>query len=189
MITATKTRIPLAEARGIADTAVALFAPVCERIVIAGSIRRKKKLVGDVELVCIPKWRADTVGLFGEGAEINEQFDLAQALLRDGVLEHRLDSAGRHCFGGKYQRVKLHGFALDIFSTTAEQWGVILAIRTGPAEFAKKLVTNRLRGGWLPDNLRVDGGRVWRGDEVLPVTEEHAFLGLCGKNISPEDRG
>ena len=39
----------LAKAKAIADKYVALLAPFCDRIEIAGSIRREKEEVGDIE--------------------------------------------------------------------------------------------------------------------------------------------
>ena len=45
----------LEKAEKIARKYVDLLAPFCERIEIAGSTRRKKPEVGDIEIVCIPK--------------------------------------------------------------------------------------------------------------------------------------
>ena len=61
------TRIALMEATGLAGELVALLQPACERIEIAGSIRRQRPDVGDVELVVVPRLKAP-LGLFGEPA-------------------------------------------------------------------------------------------------------------------------
>jgi DNA polymerase/3'-5' exonuclease PolX len=66
--------------REIAEALVELLTPACQRIEIAGSIRRKKLYPNDIEVVAIPKW------LYSEdhheiGARTNE-FDL----LRDELL-------------------------------------------------------------------------------------------------------
>ncbi len=45
----------LDKALEIAEKTKELLAPYCERIEIAGSIRRKKPEVKDIELVAIPK--------------------------------------------------------------------------------------------------------------------------------------
>jgi hypothetical protein len=47
--------IPLPAATALAAKLVAQLAPYCERIEIAGSVRRQKDIVGDIELVVIPK--------------------------------------------------------------------------------------------------------------------------------------
>lgn len=49
-------RKPLAQARAVADLLVSYLAPACERIEIAGSIRREVPEVKDIELVAIPRW-------------------------------------------------------------------------------------------------------------------------------------
>ena len=45
------------QAKEIADNIVLMLSPFCDRIEIAGSIRRKKELIGDVEIVAIPNDR------------------------------------------------------------------------------------------------------------------------------------
>ena len=49
-----KTKRPLADAERIAAAIVADLAPFCARIQVAGSVRRRKEAVGDIELVAIP---------------------------------------------------------------------------------------------------------------------------------------
>jgi DNA polymerase/3'-5' exonuclease PolX len=65
-------RIPLARAVSIAETTQAALAPHCERIAIAGSVRRRKAFVGDLELVCIPRQLA--TGLFGDALVTDPDF-------------------------------------------------------------------------------------------------------------------
>ena len=50
-----KRRWPLADARAVAERWLAMLAPVCERVQIAGSARREKPEVGDIELVYVPR--------------------------------------------------------------------------------------------------------------------------------------
>ncbi len=58
----------------IAEKVKAQLAPHCERIEIAGSIRRKKPDVGDIEIVAIPK--PYNIGLFESGiATIVKQWE------------------------------------------------------------------------------------------------------------------
>jgi DNA polymerase/3'-5' exonuclease PolX len=47
----------------IAGRIVEALRPYCERIEIAGSLRREKPMVGDIEIVAIPRRPVD---LFGE---------------------------------------------------------------------------------------------------------------------------
>lgn len=50
-----KMRWSLEEARVVAEMLVTQLEDCCERIIIAGSIRRNKSQVGDIELLFIPK--------------------------------------------------------------------------------------------------------------------------------------
>jgi hypothetical protein len=51
---------------------------------------------------------------------------------------------------------------VDLFQVIhPRQWGVIYAIRTGPGDFNKLLVTNQWFGGACPRDRKVAGGRVW----------------------------
>jgi DNA polymerase/3'-5' exonuclease PolX len=58
-----KTQRPLPEAERVAAAIVADLAPFCARIQVAGSVRRRKEVVGDIELVAIPRYTPS--GLFG----------------------------------------------------------------------------------------------------------------------------
>jgi DNA polymerase/3'-5' exonuclease PolX len=92
----------------------------------------------------------------------------------------------------KYRQYEVHcvaGLKLDLFCTSWECWGAIFAIRTGPAEFSKRLVTTASRGGLLRDGLRVSEGRVLtEAGEPLETPSETEFLALCGGWIEPKDR-
>jgi hypothetical protein len=68
MATPSKTRIPLARAEACAEAARALLASFCDRLEVAGSIRRRKADVGAVEPVAIPKPAPAPVDLFGTGS-------------------------------------------------------------------------------------------------------------------------
>lgn len=48
-------RISLANGEAIAAKIIATLAPMCERIEVAGSIRRRRQSVGDVDIVLLPK--------------------------------------------------------------------------------------------------------------------------------------
>lgn len=51
----TKRPLALADAQRIADDLIWLLEPFCDRIAVAGSVRRGKQLVSDIELVLIGK--------------------------------------------------------------------------------------------------------------------------------------
>lgn len=113
----------LAQAEKIAKELVEMLAPVCEKIFIAGSIRRRKPQVGDIELLCIPK--------FVDGVNMLDR-ELG-ALCIQGLLGLRLNKRGNRVYGPKNKLMahKPSGIGVDIFSTTEECWPVALVVRTG----------------------------------------------------------
>lgn len=182
-----KGRIPLARAAEWADGFVDRITPTCDRVVVAGSIRRRKPAVGDVEVVAMPRIvQLPTPGdlLTGPGTEDR---DLLLAALNDIIAGGDLRPV--KCGGQRfrqYQIPSLDGASLDLFMVRPPaQWGVILAIRTGPADYSEWLVTEARRRG-----LRVSGGQLLgKGDEPLPVPDEEAFYSALGlRYVSPELR-
>lgn len=198
-----ETRIPLAEAERIAGEIVQLLAPYCERIEIAGSIRRRRPLVKDIELLCVPRVIRTATDLFGtQHAETDQLHAHATALREEGRFGDRLDKNARPAFGERYKRLTYEGIALDLFSVKPPaQWGLQLVIRSGPAEFSHRLVSNIMHRlpdgstGLLPHGLKVDRGAIWRLDwrglpsELVPTpTEESVFEVLGIAWVAPEDR-
>ena len=191
--TGAKSRIPLAQAEPIAREALALLAPACHRIEIAGSIRRRRPDVADVELVAVPRLEP-ILDLFGEQrGERDALHALCRQLLLDGVLSHRPDKNGVQSFGSKSKRVVYHGQAgtlpLDLFAVTdGAQWGAIFTIRTGPWLFAKRLVTPRLYGGYMPMGMRESEGALWDGARLVETPEETDFFAALGVAWLPPER-
>ncbi len=186
---------PASELRPIAEHIVEELRPYCERIEIAGSLRRRCETVSDIEIVCVPKITTGTLrDLFGNVDQAHRDNALDAFVidrLTRGLLQHRLDKNGRKSFGEKYKRLLVGDIALDLFSVIEPaSWGVIMAIRTGPAEFSRKLVTQRCDGGYLPNKYRVRDGALWRfGEERIEVLEERDLFELIELDyIEPEDR-
>lgn len=174
-----KKKIPLKRAEAIAQKVVKALEPYCERAVAAGSVRRKKDWVGDVEIVAQPKEVVVTSDLFGEK--------------RIGFMdvEDGLEKIGRRVKGGhRYMQYVVDGVPVDVFVVLPPaQWGVILALRTGPADLSKWLVTQRKHGGALPSQCRVKDGAVWEGKLLMEMPEEEDFFRFCGlRYVSPEYR-
>jgi DNA polymerase (family 10) len=168
---------PFAEVLPIAEGIVDELRPYCERIEIAGSLRRKKEMIGDIEIVMIPQ---ETEGLFG-GSK------------RDGALLLALTASyrgWRRVKGGEwYQQYLVEGMTVDFFITTPEKWGCIFLIRTGSADFSRKVMTARSQGGLCPDHLKFWSGRLWDGDRALETPEEKdVFQALGLAFIAPEAR-
>ena len=182
--------MPLAEASALADELVELLRPVCIDLVVAGSIRRQRPDIGDIELLGVPLWQA-RLDLFGESASlppVSKLDTLCDDLIRDGTLSTRLDVNGRGAYGPKYKRLAYKGMPLDLFCAGPDNWGLLLVIRTGPAGYSRRLVTPRREGGWMPHGMRVKDGYLWRGDEKVPVPSEASLYALLGRPFDPPEQ-
>ena len=172
-----KTKRPYAEALAIANDLVALLRPACERIEIAGSLRRKKAQIGDVEIVCIPKTHPST-DLFGT--------EIDRVSLVDIVLAAEDVTFTKN--GEKYKQFEYGGMTVDLFLATKETWGVIYTIRTGPWEYSKWLVTSRYAGGAMPGPMRCLDGRLWKSGAVLDTPEEADVFAALGLDFVPPEQ-
>jgi len=166
-------------ARNIAERVVYDLAPHCEpgRCVVAGSVRRCKPEVGDIEVVCIPlRVPAD---LFGIDTQVDPEF--AAAVNRWPAIKGQ--PAGRYT-----QRLLPEGINLDLFMATADNWGAILLIRTGPADYSRRFVANLLPA----EGYQMDGGYVHdrRGSRAIVSTPEEISMFRLAKVpwLEPEDR-
>ena len=175
-----KTRIPLAQAQEIALEIASFLEPACQRLVIAGSIRRQKPDVGDIEIVAIPKM-LPSVDMFGETSTLVSALDLFNYSKIGKVIKG----------GSKYKQIETrYGINLDLFIVTPPaQWGVLLMIRTGSADFSHKMVTKKRFGGCLPSDCDVRDGAVWRNGEIVLMDGEMDYFTLCRIDyIEPENR-
>lgn len=112
-----KKQMDLIAAQNLANSILEMLRPVCSKIEIAGSTRRQKATIGDIEIVAIPKER--------------KSIEFYAELLSARAINH----------GEKYMKFEISdGTQLDLFFVFDEiQWGYIFCQRTGPAEFNKYL--------------------------------------------------
>ena len=84
-----KQKFPRAAALAVAKELCDALKPLAEKLIVAGSLRRRKQEVGDVEIVFVPKieMRADPSDLLGHKVQTNLVHELIECLLRDGKLE------------------------------------------------------------------------------------------------------
>lgn len=193
-----KQKFPLALARAVAEKIVAALEPVCSRIVIAGSVRRKKAHVGDVEIVYIPKFTQvkNPLSLFGdEMMRVNAADLIIAELIARGSLAKRLNVNDSETWGEKNKlavAVKT-GIPVDLFSSTEQGWWTYLVCRTGSKETNMRVCNAAIARGcnWRP----YEGGftqkfvsepgttRFWRMD-----SEEEVFRFVGLPFLPPEER-
>lgn len=141
---------PIAEALADAEAFKALFPPTCyQRWVVAGSIRRQKPEVGDVEHAVLPAFGPINVGggLFAETKEGNLLWHHLNQLVANGTLAKHVYGATGYRWGERYRGMDFRGFLHEIWTATETNFGNILFIRTGPAEYSQAIVTQIRNGG------------------------------------------
>jgi DNA polymerase/3'-5' exonuclease PolX len=179
-----KTQRPLAEADEIASAIILDLLPVCERIQVAGSVRRRQERVGDIELVAIPRY--EPAGLFGDQ--------------RTNALWAHLHASGAYHFtkgdhpDGRYYQLALTAhpdLQVDIFLAQPENWGLTLLVRTGSAAFSTAILARwkRMQGLGREQPGSVNGRLVTRSGQVVPTPEEETIFHLLGMDpVEPERR-
>lgn len=188
-------KLPYRQVMPLAEKIVERMASACERIEIAGSLRRKAAFVGDIELVAIPKFVRPVMGQTPTECWGWSELD---HLLTDWDKAKKIDILKGDKLRGKKRRYVQFGFAsnagqtyiVDLFiQPDPATWGVNLMIRTGSSEFARRMMTMRCQGGLMPDCYMVQDARVWCGGEVVPTPEEQDVFALWEMEyIHPEGR-
>src|SRR5262249_35309614 len=151
----------------LADEVCTILRPWCARIEVAGSVRRQRPTVGDLEVVCIP--RQVPAGLFGDESIVDPGFcDVVNQWPKV-----KGEPTARYT-----QRFLPSGIKLDLFMTDADRWGMTLAIRTGSAAFSAEVLGNRwARLGYK--SIHGDLTRL-RDGHVIPIREERDLFTLLG---------
>lgn len=155
MTQAIKQRFPLARAQEIARNLVSQLSDSCERIKVAGSVRRRRPDVGDIEILAIPAMGTESTGdLFGTLKPYSELDRKLTSLVLQGILEYRITKAGNIVNGEKIKlfRDLESGIPLDVFTTNQKSWWNYLVCRTGPAESNTRLAMRAKTMGlkWEP---------------------------------------
>ena len=151
----------LEQAQKLVQEIVEQISPYCERIEVAGSIRRKKSEVHDVDIVLIPKpllWHRIIAALQrAMDAKILKRGDsIAQLLIRD--------------------------VNVDLYVTSEQTWEALLLIRTGSAEHNIKLSQIALRKG-----MKLTHKGLTKGGKVI-ASEKEIFEALDLPYVEPELR-
>ena len=145
-----------AEAFARAEEALNALKPHCERILIAGSIRRLKPEVKDIEICAIP--RMVPAGLFSDALEVDPDFC---------ATVRRWPKVKGEPTGRYTQRILPGGIKLDLFLVTPESWGWQLCLRTGSTGFNRDMLRALKRQA-----CESDGGFIRQYGQVIPTPEE-----------------
>lgn len=185
----------LRKAKIIAEKIVEQLKPYCEIINIAGSIRRNKYEVKDIEIVALPK-SEQANSLFSE----DKRVPIA-------AFYDKANNLGTVIKGGKrYIQIHLHlaneDIKLDLFIPEYYDYYRQFALRTGSADYSHKIIAVTWnRKGWVgtDEGLRkqkecIQKGKKWvcvKDDcEKPPIwqTEQEFFEWLGIEYLPPEKR-
>jgi DNA polymerase/3'-5' exonuclease PolX len=157
----------------------------CPRMAVAGSIRRGRQWVGDVELVYESEPILD---LFGERTgEVRADVIIEQWLLA-GVLEKRLSKVGHSSWGPEI-KLAVHvatGIPVDLFAARPGGWHSYLMCRTGSRihneAIAREMMGRSMR--WEP----YEGVRLRTGELVRVSSEAELYAMIGWPYLEPEER-
>lgn len=161
----------------IADRVREILSPFCDRCEIAGSVRRKRPEVGDIEIVCIPKKEIVAAGdqgnFFGD--------DMVERPVHGfvGAVNAWQRVKGDPATGRYTQRILPEwgqGFTLDLFIVRPENWGNLFAVRTGSADYSRYV----LAGGWVRAGYSSQDGMLTKFGVALECREEKDLFALIG---------
>lgn len=179
-----KQTFPLVTMLAASNALAELIKPHIVRGKICGSVRRRKPLCADIEIVYEPVPDvAVSLNLLDEAtATTNPSLTFLDSLIAEGVLEHRLKSDGTRTWG-RENRLAIFNhdgmkIPVDLFAVyNPNRWGTHVAVRTGSADFNKKILNKRSSGGWMPDRLTMrDGFGIFQGREEIPIPKEEDFF-------------
>lgn len=189
--TTQKKRYPYADALAVAQSLKNAIAPFCTRIEICGSLRRKKREVGDIEILYVSK-----VGTRQADLLSTEEYSLANkfidSLLALGEIAKRPSIRG-FCAWGDKNRLGVHvasGIAVDFFATSEICWWNSLVCRTGGKDSNLLITTTAQRLGYSFEAYG-SGFRSIQGDRGghhETTSERDVFEFISLPYLQPEDR-
>lgn len=194
-----KQKYPAARARLVAEKIVEWLKPACTRIEIAGSLRRGKPEVGDIEILYIsrPTTIPDPEDMFKERKITVPAADIIiQAFLADGRITKRPKENGTLTWGEwiKLAKATRSGIPVDFFATTETAWFNLLVCRTGSADTNTRIAALAQKKGYRwspsPDSPYAFAGiRPDRHGERVPVASERDVFEFVGLTyLEPHER-
>jgi len=164
---AKESEIPLEKAR---EVAVKFIDTVLKDIVIGGeicgSIRRKRPVVRDIDVVVRPK------NIFTFSSELLRKLPRPAKIIKQG---------------DKLIEVEFEGIQVDIYVANKDTFETIKLIRIGSESHNVKLCSLAKQKGWV---LHADGRGLYSADDKVLIanTEDEILTKLLGKVVPPEER-
>jgi CheY-like chemotaxis protein len=157
---------------------------------LAGSLRRRKQEVGDIEILYIPTCEVRPVrgDMFATG-KVDVVNEAIKSLMERGILKLREGETGHTSYGPK-NKLMTHvpsGIPVDFFATVESSWFNYLVCRTGSKENNLRIATAAQDKGWRwnPYGCGFSGpnGKTY---QVTAERDVFQFVGL--PYLEPKDR-
>lgn len=185
---------PRAAALAVARELTAALRERCEpeRFIFAGSLRRNKPLVGDIEIVYVPVPTEvpDPEDLLGRLIPTNRVDEQLKFWLHTGWLAKRVGEKGGTSWGpcNKLARHTVSGIGIDFFQANRRNFWTLLVCRTGPMESNSRICMAAEAIGEKWDPYRGFTDR--RTGELLfvPESEQALFAHVRLPYREPKDR-
>ncbi|MBZ5489723.1 MAG: hypothetical protein LAO76_02185 [Acidobacteriia bacterium] len=171
---------PLSIGERLGTEVCELFAGAVDRIAVAGSVRRRCKVVHDLDIIAIPRFTTvPPRTLFGDPEQVSEVDRVLDELASSG----KIDLIQR---GEKAVRFQLcgHHITVDFYVASPETWATLLLIRTGSREHNIFLCT---RAKDLGMQLKADGSGLFRGGRMIASESEESIFQALGLNLPPPE--
>jgi len=189
-----KIKHPRAKALEVARELTAALRPLCEpeRFIFAGSLRRMKPEVGDIEMVYVPliESRPDPDDLLNHPVMTN-LFDLKlNEWLKAGVITKRVGPQGGTAWGAS-NKLAVHtasGIGVDFFQADQQSFWTLLVCRTGSAEMNTRICNGAIARGQTWNMYRGFEDRVTGELLYVPDSEEALFAHVGLPYLPPKDR-
>lgn len=155
--------IELERAQRIANAVIKRLSPYCSRIEVAGSVRRRKPWVHDIDFVLIP----------------SDLWNLHHEIMGMGIVRMS---------GNKIKQVMVGSIQVDIYFADEKTWATLLLIRTGSAENNIRLAT---RAKEIGRRLAASGDGLFneKDERIAGDTEESIYGALGLPYQKPWERG
>ena len=155
--------IELEKAQKAAAELIGILNPYCTKIEVAGSVRRKKSMVNDIDFVVIAP----------------DAFNFSSKLRTLGSVKMS---------GAKIVRVTTpSNVQLDFYFASPETWATLLLIRTGSTQSNIRLCALAKKWGW---QLKANGDGLFNAENerIAGDTEKSIFETLGLPYLEPEKR-
>jgi DNA polymerase/3'-5' exonuclease PolX len=151
-----KIKHPRAAALLVAKEICAALKPLTEKLIVAGSLRRRKTEVSDVEICYVGKIepRPDPGDLLGQIIPTNLADEWIEQQYRTGRLTKRLNKNGSPAWG-PHNKLAVHvasGIPVDFFQPAPVGWWSLVVCRTGSAAHNETVCNAAIARGerWNP---------------------------------------